>query len=90
MSDYKPIQCGLYDILEDRIVRRVPCTLVFQKENEAEPQSYDGRLMNVFSQGGAEFLMLEQGKLIRLDYILKLDEIDFVGSADNNSSTCRS
>lgn len=88
MSEYKPIQCGLYDILEDRIVRRVPCTLVFQKENETEAQSYSGRLMNVFSQGGAEFLMLEQGKLIRLDYILKLDEIDFSGSTDNNSATC--
>lgn len=88
MSEYKPIQCGLYDILEDRIVRRVECALVFHKENETAPQSYSGRLLNVFSQGGAEFLMLEQGKLIRLDRIVKLDDIDFSGGADNNATKC--
>lgn len=81
MSEYKPVQCSLHDIIEDRIVRSVQCIVLYRSESDEATASYSGRLTDVFSRDGAEFLQFERGDLVRLDRILKLDEVDFTGGA---------
>jgi len=77
MGDYEPIHCGLHDIIEDRIVRRGDCTVVYCVDEKT--RSYTGRLVDVFSRDGAEFVKFEQGDLVRLDRLLRVDEVDFTG-----------
>lgn len=77
MSDYEPIQCGLHDIIEDRIVRRVDCVVVYCVDKKT--LSYIERLVDVFSRDGAEFVKFEQGDLVRLDRLLSVDDVDFTG-----------
>ena len=77
MNDYEPIPCGLHDLIEDRIVRRVDCRIIYCVNEKT--LSYTGRLVDVFSRDGAEFVKFEQGNLVRLDYLIKVDEVDFTG-----------
>ena len=77
MSEYKSINCGLHDLIEDRIVRRAQCTLVYLAENSADPIQYTGRLLDVFSRDGAEFIAIENDAIVRLDRIVTLDATAF-------------
>ncbi len=77
MSEYEAIDCGLHDVVEDRIVRRVVCEVLYRAENGREEQHYQGRLMDVFGRDGAEFVALQDGILVRLDRVLKVDDVEF-------------
>ena len=78
MSEYEPIQCGLHDIIEDRIVRRVECSVVYRVQGGEATRSYSGKLADVYSRDGAEFVVLAAGESVRLDRVLKVDEVDFI------------
>jgi transcriptional antiterminator Rof (Rho-off) len=72
MEPYKPIACSLHDILEDRIVRRVKCQVEF-----GAGQIFTGRMVDIVVRDGAESLVLEDGSLIRLDQLQRVDGTDF-------------
>ncbi|MFT5088669.1 MAG: hypothetical protein ACI906_005287 [Candidatus Latescibacterota bacterium] len=78
MSAYKQIDCGLHDIIEDRIVRRVVCEVVCRVEGGAAECCYTGQLLDVYTRDGAEFVLLEGEVRVRLDCLLRVDEVDFV------------
>jgi len=78
MSAYKQIACGLHDIIEDRIVRRVECEVVYRLQEGAAERFYTGRLLDVYAKDGAEFVLLEGEVRVRLDWLLRVDEVDFV------------
>lgn len=78
MSAYKQIDCGLHDIVEDRIVRRVLCEVVYRAEGGEEERVYSGKLLDVYAREGAEFVLLEGEVRVRLDWVLRVDEVDFV------------
>lgn len=78
MSEYKQIDCGLHDIVEDRIVRRVLCVVVYRVEGGEEEQTYSGKLLDVYARDGAEFVLLEGEVRVRLDWVLRVDEVAFV------------
>ena len=42
-------------------------------------RSYTGRLADLYSRDGAEFVMFEEGESVRLDRVLTVDEVDFIG-----------
>jgi Rho-binding antiterminator len=73
---YKPIACGLYDELELRALRKQKIKLVFindQNDNE----SIDCIIADLFSKNKTEYLKTSDGKLIRLDNIVEVDNIIF-------------
>jgi transcriptional antiterminator Rof (Rho-off) len=78
MSDYKQIDCSLHDIVEDRIVRRVVCEMVYRLEGNGVEQRYSGKLLDVYARDGAEFVLLEGEERVRLDWVLRVDEVAFV------------
>jgi transcriptional antiterminator Rof (Rho-off) len=78
MSAYKQIDCGLHDVVEDRIVRRVVCEVVYRLEGDGVEQRYNGKLLDVYVRDGAEFILLEGEVKVRLDWVLRVDEVAFV------------
>jgi len=63
------VRPGTTGILDRKVIYRVDGATLF----------YTGRLVDVFSRDGAEFVKFEQGDLVRLDRVLKVDEVDFTG-----------
>jgi Rho-binding antiterminator len=75
-KEYKPIACGLYDELELRALRKQKITLTFLNHN-AETDTIECIIADLFSKDKTEFLKTTEGKIIRLDDIVKLDNILF-------------
>ena len=75
MEGYEPIACGLHDVVEDRIVRRGECEVVYDEGGER--RRYIGRLADVYSRDGAEYVELADGRAVRLDRIAVLDGVEF-------------
>ena len=42
-------------------------------------RSYTGRLADLYSRDGAEFVMFVEGESVRLDRALTVDGVDFIG-----------
>ena len=42
-------------------------------------RSYTGRLADLYSRDGAEFVIFEEGESVRLDRVLTVDGVDFNG-----------
>lgn len=73
---YKPIACGLYDELELRALRKQKVTLTFLNDN-SETETIECVIADLFSKDKTEFLKTTEGKIIRLDDIVELDNILF-------------
>ena len=69
MHDYQPIACSLYDYLELLIMKKQRVHLIF-KDDKIET-----RLLDIFTKEGVEYTNLESGETIRLDTILKIDNL---------------
>lgn len=80
MSDsYQPIACGIYDELEVLAMRRLPCKIEFLgDENEAVTVS--SRIVDVFARSGEEFIRIEDGRLVRLDRLMRVNDRDASGA----------
>jgi Rho-binding antiterminator len=75
-KEYKPIACGLYDELELRALRKQKVTLTFLNHN-GETEIIECVIADLFSKDKTEFLKTTEGKIIRLDDIVELDNILF-------------
>ncbi len=73
MRHYQPIDCSFHDLLLDRITRRSECSLEFYENGILS--SFEGRIINIFSKNGEEFLVCDNQKTLRLDKIKSLDSI---------------
>ena len=60
-------------------MRRVECSVVYRAEGGDTTRSFTGRLADLYSRDGAEFVMFEEGESVRLDRVLAVDEVDFIG-----------
>lgn len=79
-SDYRPIDCGLYDYVEIAIMRRHPVVLVYHA-GEDETVTVTTRLLDTRTDNGEEFILLAEGdRWLRLDKIVSLDGRAFGGS----------
>ena len=72
---YRPINCSLHDYLLDRASKKANVRLEFKSESETE--TYTGRILDIFSTNGEEYLKGEDNFLIRLDRIRRMDDISF-------------
>ena len=75
-SSYTPIDCGLHDQLQLLAMRRRKVTLV-ARDDRGDPLSMEGRVTDVLSRGGAEWLALEDGTFLRLDRLVTIDGQSF-------------
>ena len=60
-------------------MRRVECSVVYRVEGGETTRSFTGRLADLYSRDGAEFVMFEEGESVRLDRVLMVVEGDFIG-----------
>jgi len=85
MADpYRPIACGLHDELQLRAMRRIAVTLRYRgdaggdaPEGESSVRQRAGRVVDVRTRDGAEYLVLDDGAEIRLDRLVEVDGIHF-------------
>lgn len=75
-KEYKPIACGLYDELELRALRKQKLTLTFLNDKN-ETETIECIIADLFSKDKTEFLKTTDGRIIRLDDIVELDNILF-------------
>lgn len=75
---YAPIECSLHDRLEALATLGRPCRVVYRTE-AGEARELEGRLVDVFARGGAEFVKLDSGDEIRLDRLEWVDGVRYGG-----------
>lgn len=84
---YRPIDCSFYDRIEAAAVRRTPVALRYRGADGSEVETR-GRVADVFSREGAEFLQVAGGPEIRLDRLLALDGVAVPGGEGDASTSC--
>ena len=72
-SNYEPVACSFHDELGLRMMRGRPCTLVVDGREQAE--TIEAVIADVFTEGGAEYVRLGDGRRIRLDRIRLVDDV---------------
>lgn len=75
---YRPIDCGLHDILLDRATRRVVVAIRHRAPDGSEATTTD-RIVDVYTAEGAEYLRTAGGVVVRLDELLGVGEVEFPG-----------
>ncbi len=75
---YRPIDCGYHDHLLALATLRRACEVVYS-DGEGEPRTTEGRIVDVFSRGGAEFLTLDDGTEVRLDRLVRVAGVERPG-----------
>ncbi len=73
---YRPIDCSLHDEFELRAVRQVRCELVYRDESGVE-QHRSGRIVDLTTRNGEEYLRLDDGTEVRLDRVIRADGRQF-------------
>lgn len=68
---YKPIDCSFHDILLDRATRRKTIQITYHSENQEKETT--GIIKDVYTKSGAEYLLMDDGVLIRLDHLILVD-----------------
>ncbi len=77
-DDYQSIACRLYDELGLRMLRGTPCVLVIDTEEGAE--TIETVIQDVFSEGEAEYVRLDDDTRIRLDRIQRVEDAEPSGA----------
>lgn len=79
---YTPIDCSLHDELLLLALRRREVRLAVRSAEAADeeaPERLRGRVVDVLTRDGAEWLVLESGRRIRLDRLVTVDGRAFPG-----------
>ena len=71
---YRPISCDFHSELELLALRRIACTIIFQ-ENQAL-QTVESPILDLYTRSGEEFLLLSDGKEIRLDRLVSVNGME--------------
>lgn len=69
METYRPIDCSIHDRLEDLAVRRVRERFVIREANGAV-REVSSTVLDLFAEGGAEYVELSDGGVVRLDRLV--------------------
>ena len=69
---YTPINCSFYDYFEAFAVKRQIATLLYFNE-KGETIEVKSRIKDLYSRNKIEYVLLENGLEIRLDYVKELE-----------------
>ncbi len=81
MKKYTPINCNVYDQLLNFSSSKKYVNIIYL--NDVIGTEIEGIIIDVFTKNKAEFLKLDTEVVIRLDFLLKVDDI-----LVKNSPTC--
>lgn len=76
---YQPINCNFYDELESLAVRKKACEIVYMESEKVETVTAIISDFKIIEK--AEYMILADGKKIRLDYLVSVDGIKLEGFA---------
>lgn len=71
-TDYIPINCHYYDVLELVAIRRLTVEIRYQNEAQVE-QITQSRIEDLWAKNGEEFMRLSDQTVIRLDQLISVD-----------------
>jgi Rho-binding antiterminator len=77
-SDYRPVSCSFYDELGLRMMRGQACTLVVGDEDATE--TVEAVIEDIYTEGDAEYVRLDDDRRIRLDLIQQVDNVPRPGA----------
>ena len=69
---YQPISCDYYDELTLLAMRCKRCSVVFKNKN-GNVETVEAVIKDIFTLKGEEFLLLSDGREIRLDQLVSVD-----------------
>ena len=72
---YQPINCNLYDYLEEAATLKKKCVFVVRAGNDI--RIINGQIVDLYIRDKVEYLKLKKGTEIRLDTIKQFNDIDF-------------
>ena len=70
---YIPISCSFYDELEALATLRKEAIILFREHDGVKTIEARGKIKDFFIREGAEFLLLDTGLEIRLDYLISVN-----------------
>jgi Rho-binding antiterminator len=73
-GSYKPVNCSFYDQLEAFGVQKKKVHITYRGEQGVK-EELNGIIQTFFIQNKAEYLQMENGFTLRLDYITSVREI---------------
>ena len=86
-TDYQPIDCGFYDTLEAAATQRRRVAL--QYFNDLRQLCLDSGVIDTFFiHNKVEYLRLKSGEEIRLNHIIRLDDVPAPAYADYPDFSC--
>ncbi len=71
---YTPIDCNMYDILLAKATLRANCNIKYYSKN-GDTAQIKARIIDVYTKANEEFMLLDNGQVIRLDEIESVDEV---------------
>jgi len=74
-NSYKPIDCNLYDYLEEAATLKKKCVFLISINNDT--RIVNGQIIDLFIRDKVEYLKLKKGTELRLDTIKQFNDIDF-------------
>lgn len=78
MTDYIPLDCSLHDHLEALSTLCKRCQIVYQQADGQRTETVD-TIADIYTKNKEEFVVLGGGKVIRLDALIKVNGLSFIG-----------
>ncbi|MDX1960578.1 MAG: hypothetical protein SFU98_18550 [Leptospiraceae bacterium] len=72
MNPYEPISCEFYDELEAYSIMKKEVEIFYEDESGNSVSTF-GRIKDLFIRDKTEYLVLDTGKEIRLDNLIRVD-----------------
>ena len=73
-NNYIPINCDTYDVLLAKATLRINCNIKYFSKNGDTAQIW-ARIMDVYTKAKEEFILLDNGQVLRLDEIESVDGV---------------
>lgn len=71
-----PIDCGFLDRIQYWCQVKEHCIIVFTQGNFPRPIQREGIINDVITKNKEEFIILDDGEMIRLDRIISINDYD--------------
>ena len=86
MRPYRLVACTFHDELEAWATLRQSCEIVY-RNSEEEVQTIISKIMDVYAENRADYILIQDGTVIRLDSLLSVNgkPIQFASSLSSGA-----